>query len=282
MATAAILHAGTDAQKKALLPALMSGDLIISLAISEAAGRWYSDTFETHATLEGGQWRINGHKKFILDGQIADKLIVAARTSDSANPELFIVDMDTPGVQSRTLETIDETRKQTEVFIKDAYAEPLGEVGKTDAPVSHVMDVALVCLANEMVGGAQHLLESAIEYAGTRVQFGRPIGSFQAIKHKCADMLMTVELAKSVAYGAAQILDAGDSNSSSAAAMAKACASDAYMTVARECIQIHGGIGFTWDHDTHLWFKRAKSSEVLFGDPSFHRDRYIELVSNAP
>ena len=132
-----------------------------------------------------------------------------------------------------------------------------------------------------MVGGAQVMLESAVSYAGMRVQFGRPIGSFQAIKHACADMLLDVELAKSAAYYAAQACADGDPATPALASLAKAAAGDAFMRAAASCIQIHGGIGFTWDHDTHLWFKRAKSSEVLFGDPNYHRERMLAFEEEA-
>ena len=176
---------------------------------------------------------------------------------------------------------MDATRKQAKVDFKRAPAELLGEAGAGAAALSRTFDHAAIALANEMVGGAQALLDSAVAYAAMRVQFGRAIGSFQAIKHKCADMLLDVELAKSAAYYAAQAEADGDPQTPSLASLAKAAAADAYMRTAANTIQVHGGIGFTWDHDTHLWFKRAKSSEVLLGDPNHHRELMLQRMEGA-
>ena len=162
------------------------------------------------------------------------------------------------------------------VVAQSASANALGELGEAAGPLAKTLDLAAIALANEMVGGAQALLDSAVEYAKLRVQFGRTIGSFQAIKHKCADMLLEVESAKSAAYYAAQAAAEGDPELPMLASLAKACAADAYMHTAASCIQIHGGIGFTWENDTHLWFKRAKSSEVFLGDPSYHRELLMQ------
>ena len=162
------------------------------------------------------------------------------------------------------------------IEFNDARATLLGELGAGFAPLTKTLDQAAIALANEMVGGAQALLDAAIEYAKMRMQFGRAIGSFQAIKHKCADMLIDVELAKSAAYHAAQAAAENDPDTPSLASLAKACASDAYVRTAATCIQIHGGIGFTWDNDTHLWYKRAKSSEAFLGLPSYHRERLMQ------
>jgi alkylation response protein AidB-like acyl-CoA dehydrogenase len=152
----------------------------------------------------------------------------------------------------------------------------LGNLDAGAAPLVRTLDQAAIALANEMAGGAQTLLDSAVKYSKLRVQFGREIGSFQAIKHKLADLLLEVELAKSAAYYAAQAAAVDDPEWPVLASLAKAATSETYLHTAAECIQIHGGIGFTWDNDTHLWFKRAKSSEVFLGQPSYHRELLMQ------
>jgi alkylation response protein AidB-like acyl-CoA dehydrogenase len=223
---------------------------------------------------------LNGQKNFVLDGHVADVVIVAARQPGTSGLEgigLFVVDGTASGLQRRTLDTIDETRKLAELSFNEVSAQALNDSGDAVAAITRTLDDGAIALANEMVGGAQALLDSVVEYAQIRMQFGRVIGSFQAVKHKCAEMLLDVELAKSAAYYAAQARAENDPEVSALASLAKATTADAYMRTAIESIQLHGGIGFTWDHDTHLWFKRAKSSEVLLDDPSYHRERYIAL-----
>ena len=171
---------------------------------------------------------------------------------------------------------MDATRKIARIDFHGAHAQLLGNVNDGATPLVRTLDQAAIALANEMVGGAQALLDSAVNYTKMRVQFGRTIGSFQAIKHKCADMLLDVELAKSAAYYAAQAAAADDPEWPALACVAKAAASEMYLRIAVECIQIHGGIGFTWDNDTHLWFKRAKSSEVFLGQPNYHRELLMQ------
>jgi alkylation response protein AidB-like acyl-CoA dehydrogenase len=170
---------------------------------------------------------------------------------------------------------MDQTRKLARLTFADVPAELLGHEGAAAEPFARTMVEAAVCLSNEMVGGTARLREDALAYALMRMQFGRVIASFQSMKHKQADMLLEVELAKSAAYFAAAALDEGDADIAMTASLAKAGASETYLQTAIHAIQIHGGIGFTWDHDTHLWFKRAKSSEVLFGDAHEHRERMM-------
>ncbi len=184
----------------------------------------------------------------------------------------FTVRGDAPGLTRRALKVVDPTRKQARLDFASVVAELLGEEGGGAGPFARTMTQAAVCLANEMVGGAERLRQSALDYANLRVQFGRSIASFQSMKHKQADMLVDVELAKSAAYYAAAAAADDDPELPAVASLAKACAADAYMQTAIHTIQIHGGIGFTWDNDTHLWFKRAKSSEVFLGDPTWHRE----------
>ena len=210
-------------------------------------------------------------KSFVLDGHTADLIVVVAQPARKGL-SFFTVPGDAPGLTRRALKVMDPTRKQARLEFRGVEAELLGEEGGGAAPFARTMMQAAVCLANEMVGGAERLRQSALDYANLRVQFGRAIASFQSMKHKQADMLVDVELAKSAAYAAASAAAEDDAELPALASLAKACASEAYMQTAIHTIQIHGGIGFTWDNDTHLWFKRAKSSEVFLGDPTYHRE----------
>jgi alkylation response protein AidB-like acyl-CoA dehydrogenase len=276
LATGAILNAGTEEQKRALLPGIASGETVATLAFAEDGGGWDAAATTLAATpAGGGRWRLDGHKSFVLDGHTADLIVVLARHPGATGEEglsLFTVPGDAPGLERRPLGTIDMTRKLARLTFRGVEATPLGALGGAAAPFARTMLEAAVCLANEMVGGAERLREDALAYAKMRVQFGRPIASFQSMKHKAADMLVDVELAKAAAYYAAAALDEDDPELPAIASLAKACVADAYMQTAIHAIQIHGGIGFTWDNDTHLWFRRAKGSEVLFGDTHHHRE----------
>jgi alkylation response protein AidB-like acyl-CoA dehydrogenase len=277
LAATAVMNAGTDAQKRALLPSIAAGDTIATLAFTEPNGRWDAAGIEATATLTNGKFRLDGVKSFVLDGHTADLIVVAARRPGSAGDDglsLLTVPGDAPGLARRALKVLDPTRKQARLEFRAVEAKLLGEEGGGAGPLAKTLAQAAACLANEMVGGAEKLRQSALDYANMRVQFGRPISSFQTMKHKQADMLVDVELAKSAAYHAAAAAD-DDADLPALASLAKACASDAYMQTAIHAIQIHGGIGFTWDNDTHLWFKRAKSSEVFLGDPAWHRERMM-------
>jgi len=283
LAAGAIGNGGTEEQKAALLPDIASGRVRAALAVTEPNGRWDAAGVGTTAKKSGRSWLLNGVKSFVVDGNTADSLVVVAREAGVVGEvglSLFVVAASGVGVARNALATMDATRKQAKVAFVDAPAELLGSAGAGAAALARTLDHAAIALANEMVGGAQQLLESAVAYAQMRVQFGRPIGSFQAIKHKCADMLLEVELAKSAAYYAAQAAAEDDPQTPALASLAKASAAEAYMRAAANCIQIHGGIGFTWENDTHLWFKRAKSSEVLLGDPNYHRERMLQKMEN--
>jgi alkylation response protein AidB-like acyl-CoA dehydrogenase len=279
LAANAILNAGTQAQKESLLPDIASGTRLATLAVAEPHGEWDPRAIQLGAAAAGDAYALNGVKSYVLDGHIADLLIVAARVDANTSREglaLFTLAADTSGVTRRPLKPMDPTRKLAQIDFQGARADLLGTVEDGAKALTRTLDQAAIALANEMVGGAQKLLESAVSYAKLRVQFGRPIGSFQAIKHKLADMLLEVELARSAAYYAAQAAAVEDPEWPALASMTKAAASDAYMHTAVECIQVHGGIGFTWDNDTHLWFKRAKSSEVFLGQPSYHRELMMQ------
>jgi alkylation response protein AidB-like acyl-CoA dehydrogenase len=278
LATGAILNAATDAQKSALLPDIALGDTIATLAAAEDNGRWEAAATTLLAMPSGSGYRLDGHKSFVLDGHTADTIVVLARSPGSTGEtglSFFTVRGDATGLTRRLQKTMDPTRKLARLTFDGVAAELLGDAGAAAAPFARTMIEAAVCLASEMVGGAERLREDALAYSKMRMQFGRQIASFQSMKHKAADMLLDVELAKSAAYYAAAALDDGDADVAATASLAKACASDAYTQTAIHAIQIHGGIGFTWDNDTHLWFKRAKSSEVLFGDAGYHREQMM-------
>ena len=276
LAANALLLSGDDAAKKALLPGIASGETSATLALTEANGRWDEAGVEATATQAGDGWTISGEKMFVLDGHTADLIIVAARTG--AGVSLFHLNSDAAGLTRTPLSTMDQTRKQAKLTFESTPATLIGTDGGGWAVLSQVLDLTAVALAAEQVGGAQLVLEMAVQYAKDRVQFGRPIGSFQAIKHKCADMLLEVESAKSAAYYAAWCAAEMNDELPSVASLAKAYCSEAYFHAAAENIQIHGGIGFTWEHPAHLYFKRAKSSELLFGDPTYHRELLAQRI----
>ncbi len=279
MAATAILKAGSEDQKQILLPDIASGETIATLAIAEESGTWTGSGVAMTATAAGGKYRLDGTKSFVLDGHTAGLIVVLARTPGSSGAEglsFFTVAGDAAGLERTKLDSMDPTRKLARLSFAGVEADLLGDAGAAAVPLRQTLDIAAICLANEMVGGAERLRESAVEYANMRVQFGRAIGSFQSLKHKAADMLLDVELAKSAAYYAAAAADEDDEEVSALASLAKAAAADAYMQTAIHTVQIHGGIGFTWDNDTHLWFKRAKSSEVFLGDAAYHRERLMQ------
>lgn len=272
----AILNAGSEEQKQALLPGIASGQTLATLALSEDSGRFDAEGIALEAVPEGDVYRLDGHKSFVVDGHVADCLVVAARLAGSAGTDgitLLTVRADDPGFAATPLETMDAIRKQARIEFSGARAEILGEEGAGWPPLAKALDQAVIMLAAEMLGGAQKCLDMAVEYAKVRMQFARPIGSFQAIKHKAAEVLLEVELAKSAGYYSWWVADERDEELSEAASLAKSVCADTYLLAATECIQIHGGIGFTWEHDGHLYLKRAKGSEILFGDATEHRAR---------
>lgn len=276
LAATTIMNGATEEKKRALLPAIASGDKVATFAFTEENGRWDASGIAMTATpAGGGKFRLEGTKSFVLDGHTADLIVVAARKPGSSGDDglsFFTVAGDAAGLERRALKTLDPTRKLARLTFKSVEAELIGEEGKATPAFARTMVLGSIYLANEMVGGAERLREDALAYAKMRMQFGRPIASFQSMKHKQADMLVDVELAKSAAYYAAAAAAEEDAELPALASLAKAAASDAYMQTAIHAIQIHGGIGFTFDNDTHLWFKRAKSSEVFLGDASYHRE----------
>ncbi len=273
MAGYALLTSASEEQKRAWLPAIADGSQIATLAISEDLGLWRANDICLTAKPNKDAYTLAGRKRFVLDGCVADMLFVVARTE--AGLSLFKVDTSAKGLRRTPLPAMDPTRKIAEIELAGTPAELVGQDGGFNLDAT--FDSVLVAFANELAGGAEAMLSSVVEYSKLRVQFGRPIGSFQAIKHRCADLMVEVELAKAAAYQAAQQLASGE-EATELASLAKATASDAYLFAARECIQFHGGIGFTWENDTHLWFKRAKSSEVFLGTPQEHRERMLQAV----
>ena len=282
----AILEAGTEAQKKAWLPRLAFGDARAALAWMEPSADLGARGITLQATAKGGGHVLNGTKLFVQDAHTADGIVVAARTATGRTPEegisLFLVPKGSAGLAVTLLPTMDQTRKLCEVTFKDVTVgpdAPMGQAGAGWAPLARVIDRATVGLCAEMCGGAQKVLDMTVEYAKIRQAFGRPIGSYQGVKHKAADMLVDVENSKSITYYAAWAMDEGVTEGPLAVSMAKAYVSDAYRRVSGAGIQLHGGIGFTWEHDLHLYFKRAKGSEFTFGDATWHRERVAQLVN---
>lgn len=276
LAANALLHSGDEEAKQRHLPGIASGETIAALACTEPSGRWDEAGITLEATPSGDGFTLTGTKHFVIDGHVADLILVAARTA--AGVSLFAVDGDATGLTRTPLATMDQTRKQAKLELDGTPATLVGAEGDGWEVLSRVFDLAAIGLAAEQVGGAQRALEMAVEYAKNRVQFGRPIGSFQAIKHKCADMLLEVESARSAASYGAWCASELSEELPAVASMAKAYCSEAYFHTAAENIQIHGGIGFTWEHPAHLYFKRAKSSELIFGDPTYHREQLAQRL----
>jgi alkylation response protein AidB-like acyl-CoA dehydrogenase len=276
LAAEALLRCADEAARKDLLPGLATGQRIGTLALLEQPGRWDEASVQTRARRSGARrsgagWVLDGGKRHVPDGHVADLILVGARTP--AGVGLFAVDGDAPGLTRVSVPTLDQTRKQAHLDFAGTPARLIGDEGDGGRVLRRVLDTAAILLAAEQAGGASRVVEMAAGYAGMRVQFGRPIGSFQAIKHLCADMLTEAEAARSAAYHGLWALAADHEDVPLAASLAKVYCSAAYSKLAGDAIQVHGGIGFTWEHPAHLYFKRAKSSEVLFGTPAYHRDR---------
>jgi alkylation response protein AidB-like acyl-CoA dehydrogenase len=276
LATYAILDTGDGSASAELLPGLADGSRIGALACTEDGGRWELDALALPATPDGDGWRLSGVKSYVVDGHVADLLLVAARTP--AGLSLFAVDASAPGLTRTALPTLDQTRKLARVEFDNVSARLVGADGGAEASLSRTLDKAALALAAEQVGGAGRVLEMAVEYAKVRYQFGRPIGSFQAIKHKAAEMLLQLESARAAAYYGAWAVADDSEEVPVVASLAKAYCSEAYFFAAAENIQIHGGVGFTWEHDAHLYFKRAKSAQLLLGDGTYHRERLLERI----
>jgi alkylation response protein AidB-like acyl-CoA dehydrogenase len=280
-----ILEAGSEALKKEWLPKIASGNKRVTLAWMEPSAVLGPAGVTLEAKGAGGSYTLSGTKLFVPDAHTADAIVVAARTAAGAGESgvsLFLVPRGARGVEVKLLPTMDQTRKLCEVTLTGVALGPealLGAPGLGWTPLARVLDRATVALCAEMCGGAQKVLDMTVEYAKIRQAFGKPIGSYQGVKHKAADMLVEVENSKSITYYAAWAMDEGVAEGPLAVSMAKAYVSDAYRRVSAAGIQLHGGIGFTWEHDLHLYFKRAKGSEFTFGDATYHRERVAQLVN---
>ncbi|GAB2866975.1 acyl-CoA dehydrogenase family protein [Actinocorallia aurea] len=271
LAVQALLAAGDTAANAAYLPGIADGSLIATVALPMGDGR--TDGIAAESGGEGGVL-LTGTADLVLEAQVADLVLVAA------GPSLHAVRTDAPGVAVTPLPTLDQTRRLARVDLDRAPAAPVGAEGDAARVLARVLDLAEIALSAEALGGARHCLDSSVAYAKVRHQFGKPIGSFQAIKHKCADLLMAVESARSAVAHAAGTADAADPGELAVtASLTKAHTADAYFTAAAEMIQIHGGLGFTWEHDAHLHFKRAKSTQLLFATPTAHRARLAAHLS---
>ncbi|HEX6298980.1 MAG TPA: acyl-CoA dehydrogenase family protein [Acidimicrobiia bacterium] len=270
LATTTIQELASADQRAELLPALASGETIATVAVFESARDWSLEQPKTEAKRSAGGWVLEGNKRAVLNGADAGLLLVTAATEDGVG--VFVVDARADGVAVTPESVLDPTRRQASVTFDGVSLSDDARLGEGDAGpgLGHVLALATTAMAAEQVGGAQRCLELSVDYAKSRYQFGRPIGSYQAIKHRCANMLMKVEHARSAAYHAARVTDVPD-EFAIAAPLAGSVASEAYVWVAGETIQVHGGIGFTWEHDAHIYLKRAKASSLLLGGPRHQR-----------
>ena len=279
LVTAALVAAGTKAQRREWLPRLVSGERFAALAYLEESDRHDEEGITLRARRARGGYRLDGTKLFVVGAPGADLYLLAARTG-AKSISLFLVDANAPGVRVRPEETIDLTRRVGELRLKDVAADRATLVGRDGAgwPIlARLLDLGAILIAADSLGGAARTLEMAVEYSRVRQQFGRPIGSFQALKHMAAEMVADVEPARSLVWYAAYAFDHRRREASRAAAIAKARLGDVYSATANRSVQMHGGIGFTWEHDLHLWFKRARWNDVAFGGPTYHRERLAVL-----
>lgn len=282
---AAIAEAGSPSQRHEFLPGIAAGEIKATLAATEPNARWDAAGITLAGREERGGFTLSGTKLFVPDAHQADVLVVAARTSDGSAMEdgvsLFLVPKGTAGVAIRVLPSVDETRKLCAVTFDNvtvAATALLGDLNGGWPALARVTDRAAVALSAEMCGAAQRVLDMTVDYAKLRVAFGKPIGTYQGVKHKCADMLIEIENAKSLTYYAAWAVDEGEPDAAMAVSMAKAAASDAGRKVCAAGIQLHGGIGMTWEHDLQLYLKRSKASEIALGDATWHRERIARLL----
>lgn len=283
----AIELAGSPAQQRDLLPSIADGSLRIALAHLEADGDWDASAVACRAEATSSGYRLRGRKGFVADAFAASHLLVSARLDPAATDivGLFLVDCRASGVTARPVSWIDGTRPVAELVLEDVAITAdalLGSPTESGANLLEtVLDRARIAVAAECVGGAARALDLSLAYARQREQFGRPIGSFQAIQHRCADMLVRVESARSAALYAAWAHDHRRPDARAAACLAKAYCCDAFTQVAGDAIQVHGGLGFTWEQDPQLYFKRAKASELLFGDPRACREWAARILIDA-
>jgi acyl-CoA dehydrogenase len=273
---ALLTEAGDAAECDSVLPRIAAGDLIATAAFAEDRSARLPATLATSAELVGGTWHLTGNKHFVLDGLSAQLIYVLAATDTGA--AVFAVDAGAAGLTVAPLTTVDPTRKQCRLQFVDTPARLIGRPGTGAEVFDAALDHAALALVSEQAGGARRAIEMATEYAKTRYQFGRAIGSFQAVKHMCADMLLEAESAVSAARFVAAAFADQTASRVADLALAQAYCSVAFVFVAATSIQVHGGIGFTWEHPAHLYLRRARSDAQLLGDPSWHRERYLQQI----
>jgi alkylation response protein AidB-like acyl-CoA dehydrogenase len=276
LAPSLLAEAGDGAECGAVLPRIAAGELIASVAFAEDDSARLPATIATSAGAIGDAWHVTGYKHFVLDGQSAELFYVLAATD--AGPGVFAIDAGAAGFDVTPLTTVDPTRKQCRLQFVDTPARLIGRLGAGVEVCTAALDRAAVALVSEQAGGARRAVEMATEYAKTRYQFGRAIGSFQAVKHMCADMLLEAESAVSAARFVAGSFAEQAPSRVADLALAQAYCSDAFVFVAATNIQVHGGIGFTWEHPAHLYLRRARSDAQLLGGPSWHRERYLRQI----
>lgn len=284
----ALLVAGTQAQKETWLPKIAAGETTATLAYTGNNGGWDAQAVQAIYTKTNSGYQLNGSLRYVPDGHTSDLLLIAARAENSRGTEdgisLFVVPANTTGITRTYLPTMDQTRKQAQIELKnvDVASDALMNTeGKAWPALEKILQLACVAVAAEQMGGAQQILDMTVAYTKERVQFGRVIASYQAIKHKAADMMLKTEVARSAVYYAAcvaqEALFDGDKTIAAqlleASSMAKAYCSDAYFFNAGNAIQLFGGVGFTWEYDVHLYFKRAKSTETFLGNAAYHREK---------
>jgi alkylation response protein AidB-like acyl-CoA dehydrogenase len=280
LAAGALQHGGDEDARKRWLPGIASGELTATLALAWNAGRWSPDEPDVRASRDAGGYRLAGVRDFVPDGHTAGLILVPATSAEGTS--LFAVTGDAPGLNRRQLDALDASRPLARVGFDDTPAVLAGTAGGARPGLTTALRHASVAFAAEQLGGAQQCLDESVAYAKERVQFGRPIGSFQAVKHLLAELLLEVESVRSAVVYAADAAASDASDLPAAASLAHAYACDAFVRVATENIHVHGGMGFTWEHDAHRYFKRAQSSRVLLGSPDKHRELLAEAVGMGP
>lgn len=283
LATSLLNFAASPAQKRHWLPLLARGEALATVAWLEESDRLDPAGIELRARRARDRFRLSGSKLFVLDAHMADVHLVAARTASGSGPDgisLFAIPRDAAGLSLVPLRGFDRTRRMFELIFDDVVVERSQRIGREGSGWKHLqrmLDVACIAIAAECQGGAERALEMAVDYAKLREQFSRPIGSFQAVKHMAAECFAEIEPSRSLLWYAAHAQQSHTKEASRTASMAKARLGEVFARTAQKAVQIHGGIGFTWECDMHFWFKRAKANEALFGSPAFHRERVAAL-----
>jgi alkylation response protein AidB-like acyl-CoA dehydrogenase len=276
LASNVLLLSSDEAARSEFLPQIADGSIVATLGVTEDTEDGQPDPARLVVSEVDGGYQLDGHLEYVLDGLGAGLVIVAAAIGGELS--FFAIREGAAGLTRTPLKTMDETRRFARLDFAGSPASLIGERGEAARVLPSVLDLARTALAAEQAGGAEACLTMAVAYAKIRVQFGRTIGSFQAIKHKCATLLVEVESSRASAEYAAWSCTQSAAETPLAVSIAKSYCSDAFFHAAAENIQIHGGIGFTWEHDAHLYLKRAKSSQLLFGSPSYHRERLAKLI----